>query len=120
MIEEDRTIIGRCGDGVIIKNQVPEIVDQEGKPSYLAYGNVPREMLTCEPSKLEYIKITEIQDCDSLVIASDGLTPIIGTDKESELYGTSGRQLQRRFNVWQMNEKIFSDDVSCIVFERNK
>ena len=119
VIEKDRTIVGQCGDGVIIRNRVPEIIDQDGKPSYMAYENVPREMLKCEPSKLDYIKITEVQDCDSLVIASDGLTPIIGTDKETELYGTTKRQLQRKFNVWQMRDKIFSDDVACIVFEKD-
>jgi serine/threonine protein phosphatase PrpC len=118
VIEKDRIITGQCGDGVIIKNRIPEVIDQDGKPSYMAYENVPREMLKCEPSKLDYIKITEVQDCDSIVIASDGLTPIIGTDKEVELYGNIKRQLQRKFNVWQMRDRVFSDDVSCIVFEK--
>ena len=61
-----------------------------------------------------------VSPVDRLVIASDGLIPALKAGKLPDIFGTKKRQLQRLFNVWQQKEKLFYDDVSCIVFEKEE
>jgi len=120
IIDDINTLIGRCGDGVIVINNDVIKFDQDNSPHYLAYGNIPDKYLTQSRTKLSGIEIRNYLTVNvkRLIIGSDGLTPLINHDKYhiSDLYGTKGRQLQRRINVWQ-NEKLFNDDVCCAVFE---
>lgn len=116
--------IGRCGDGITIINDIVNCVDHDDKPHYLAYANIPDKYLTSPRSELEglIIKSYDLSTIKRIVIASDGLKPLLDKTDENcclnNLYGNSGRQLQRRFNVWQQKTKMFYDDTSCIVIEK--
>jgi serine/threonine protein phosphatase PrpC len=124
VIEEERLVVGRSGDGVIIINDDVNIIDQQGKPHYIAYREIPPEFFTEPPGPREdfFITMYPASNVHKLVIASDGLVPVIRGQRQrlQEIYGTHKRQLQRKFNVWQQKEKLFYDDVSCIVFERKE
>ncbi|MBN2535433.1 MAG: protein phosphatase 2C domain-containing protein [Spirochaetales bacterium] len=120
VIEEDRIIIGRSGDGVIVINDQVKIIDQQGKPHYIAYREIPQEYFK-EPRGIVNdfsVNMYSASSINRFVIASDGLFPAIKAQKLPELFGTEKRQLQRKFNVWQQKEKFFYDDVSCIVFNK--
>jgi serine/threonine protein phosphatase PrpC len=118
-IFDDYVHIGYCGDGVIIIDDNIEVIDQKGSPHYIAYKNVPKEALEKQPTELSYFnfKTLKQKDVNKIVIATDGLLPIIDKSLVSQLYGTQKRQLQRKFNIWQ-EQKMFGDDASCIVFEK--
>lgn len=122
VIEEERIVIGRSGDGVIIINHDVNIIDQQGKPHYIAYREIPQEYFTGSPSALDDFSITlyPASPVNSLVIASDGLVPVVQEQKLPEIYGTKKRQLQRKFNVWQQKDRLFYDDAACIVFEKRE
>lgn len=122
VIRGDYVYIGHCGDGVYIINRKDksEIVniDQDNKPHYIAYHNVPVEALhNTDVIKGIYVQQYKLDDIDSIIIGSDGIEPLLQNNR-SELLHTSKRQLQRKFNVWQSKDKMFTDDASCIVFEK--
>jgi serine/threonine protein phosphatase PrpC len=119
VILEDKMIVGHCGDGVVINNDEIKNIDQKGKPEYIAYKNIPKEVLETNPSELKFfeIEVLDLNKVNKIVIGTDGIVPIIEKSMVSQLYGTQKRQLQRKFNLWQQ-EKLFGDDASCIVFEK--
>jgi serine/threonine protein phosphatase PrpC len=121
VIIDNKIIIGHCGDGVIIVNDDIRILDQIGSPHYIAYKNIPKEVLETNPSNLDFFKIEEYDftKINKIVIGSDGIQPLVDKKMISDLYGTQKRQLQRKFNVWQQN-KLFGDDATCIVIEKNE
>jgi len=122
VIDEEIIVIGRSGDGVIIVNDEVTIIDQQGKPNYIAYREIPLDFFegfSCPVDDFS-IQSYSVSSVDKVVIASDGIIPILKTEKYKEIFGTSKRQLQRKFNVWQQKEKVFFDDVSCIVFEKRE
>jgi serine/threonine protein phosphatase PrpC len=122
IMNEDRIIIGQCGDGIIIVNDEIKVIEQNNKPHYIAYNNVPEEYLSESKTILEGINIISYPtaNIERLVIASDGLKPLLKNENPSiaDLYHSQKRQLQRRFNVWQQSKMMFDDDVSCIVVEK--
>lgn len=122
VIEEERIVIGRSGDGVIMINDQWNIIDQQGKPHYMAYREIPPEFFSESPRAGDDFSVSmyPASSVDRLVIASDGLVPLIEGQRLPEIFGTKKRQLQRKFNVWQQKEKLFYDDVSCIVFEKKE
>lgn len=121
VIKKDKIVVGYAGDGIIlIETNGKKLIDrinQNNYPHYFVYNIVPKEyLLSNEPNEIiieEYL----VSDIESVVIATDGLDPLFEKDLIEEVYKTSGRQLQRKLNIWQ-NKKIFGDDVSCIVFEK--
>jgi len=117
VIDNDKIFIGRCGDGVIILNDDVQVIDENDRPSYVAYNCIPREYKQSNSLPVT-VQVDQIFTTNKIVIATDGLRAAITNNLTSELYGTTKRQLQRKFNVWQMQDKIFSDDTSCIVFEK--
>lgn len=119
ILVKNKIIIGNCGDGVIIVNKNIVTIDQDGKPEYIAYKSIPKEALETQPSSLNFFNIQTYDqfDVDSIVIATDGIQPIIDNNMFEQIYGTKKRQLQRKFNVWQ-NEGFFADDATCIVIEK--
>lgn len=122
IIDDLNIWIGHCGDGVIITDNKIESIDHSGKPHYFAYNLIPKEALNREPSGLEGIKIQciPIEVINRIVIATDGLQPLVDKQRTEELFGNSGRQLQRKFNVIQQIDKLFYDDTACIVFEKRE
>lgn len=125
VIDEENTFIGHAGDGIIVISQNNELhvenVDHNNSPHYIAYNLVDEELLksTKVKSDLE-IKRYPTSEIDSIIIASDGLEPLVEKNMLSELYGNTGRKLQRKFNVWQKIDRMFGDDVSCVIFEKWK
>lgn len=119
-LELEKLYLGNSGDGTIIFNYMPETIEQDGKPHYLAYETIPDEFLLTERTRLDSLTIQEydLSGIYSVVIASDGIQPLIEQHKMNELFRTKKRQLQRKFNLWSKKEKLFSDDASCVVFER--
>ena len=123
VITDDKLIIGHAGDGIIAISQNGQLnienVNHDNKPHYISYNLVPEEVLdsTKVKSNLE-IKCYPISEIDSIIIASDGLEPLVEKNMMSELYGNTGRKLQRKFNIWQ-NNRMFGDDVSCLVIEKS-
>jgi len=122
VIDKDKIFIGRCGDGVIILNDIVKVIDENDRPSYIAYNCIPQNykqnpFVTAEPVPSIQVQVDQIF-ATKIVIATDGLRAAIVNNLTPELYGATKRQLQRKFNVWQMQDKIFSDDTSCIVFEK--
>lgn len=122
VITDDKLIIGHAGDGIIAIKQNGllsiENVNHDNKPHYLAYNLVPEEVLDSVKVKSDIdISSYKTSEIDSVIIASDGIEPLIEKNLITELYGNKGRKLQRKFNIWQ-NSKMFSDDASCIVFEK--
>ena len=118
IINEHLSVVGHCGDGVIIVNKDIYTINQTGSPHYISYKCIPKEVLDKRSSELDFFNI-EMYPTDSvsqIVIGSDGLEPIINANLMDHLLGTQKRQLQRRFNLWQ-EQKMFSDDASCIVAE---
>jgi len=120
VIKGDYVYIGHCGDGIYIVNrgEKSEVVniDQDNLPHYLAYHCVPPEALM----GIDLLKGISVQqynfdDIDSVIIGSDGIEPLLSKNMVTELLHTKGRQLQRKFNVWH---EMFSDDASCVVFEK--
>lgn len=111
--------IGYCGDGIIIIDDNIDVIDQKSSPHYVAYKNVPKEALETTPTKLSFFKFKTLRqkDITKIVIATDGVKPILDNSLISQLYGNKKRQLQRKFNIWQ-EQKMFGDDASCIVFEK--
>lgn len=124
IIKDDYVYIGHCGDGIYIINrdEKSEIVniDQGNLPHYIAYHCVPHETLVGIDS-LKGISVQQynFDDINSVIIGSDGIEPLLSKNLITELLQTQGRQLQRKFNVWQ-SSKMFFDDASCIVFEKIK
>ena len=119
LIVNEQILIGYCGDGIIIVDDKIEILDQKGSPHYIAYKCIPKEILEKQPTELSFFKfrIYKQEDVKKIVIATDGLIPIIDKSLVNNLYGTQKRQLQRKFNLWQQ-QKLFCDDATCIVIER--
>jgi serine/threonine protein phosphatase PrpC len=122
VVIEDKIIVGYAGDGIIIvetnETKLTNRINQNNYPHYLAYNIVPKEyLLAIEPNDI-VIEEYSVNDVKSIVIATDGLDPLFEKKLIDEVYRTSDRQLQRKFNIWQ-NKKMFSDDVSCIVFEKD-
>jgi len=118
IINENLSVVGHCGDGVIIVNKNIYSVNQSGSPHYISYKCIPKEVLDKQPSELEYFNIETYptNSISHIIIGSDGLEPIINANLMDHLLETQKRQLQRRFNIWQQ-QKMFGDDVSCIVVE---
>jgi hypothetical protein len=107
---------------VIVINDDVKIIDQQGKPDYIAYREIPAVFFTesRRPGGDFSIGMYAASLVNRLVIASDGLVPVIRAQMLPELFRTEKRQLQRKFNVWQQKEKLFYDDVSCVVFEKRE
>lgn len=125
VIDKENTLIGHAGDGIMAISQNGELnvenVNHNNSPHYIAYNLVPEELLTSTKVKSDFeIKRYSTSDIDSIIIASDGLEPLVEKNMLSELYGNYGRKLQRKFNVWQKNDRMFGDDVSCVIFEKLK
>jgi serine/threonine protein phosphatase PrpC len=120
IIDDSNVWIGYCGDGVIITDNKIQSINQSGKPHYFAYNAIPKNVLEQEPSELDGIKIEciPIEVINKIIIATDGLQPLIDKQRVEELFGNTGRQLQRKFNVIQQIEKLLYDDTACIVFEK--
>lgn len=119
VIINDMIIVGHCGDGVIILNGERSSIDQEGRPEYIAYRSIPKEVLQTRPTALDFFQINVYpqESLDSVIIGTDGIEPLLDKGYLSDLYGTRKRQLQRKFNLWQ-EQKIFGDDATCIVIEK--
>jgi len=117
-ITNENVFIGNAGDGVIIKDDNVNIIDQNSQPYYPAYRSIKKEYLTVKDSSVGFITAEQITNLRRIVIGSDGIIPLINQNKVNELFGTKARQLQRKFNVWSDKDKMFYDDASCIVFER--
>lgn len=118
--EDNEIIIGQSGDGIIITNGIVNVIDQANSPHYIAYNNVPKDFLAGNGTKLRGIEIEILpeDEVSSIVIASDGLLPLLEMNMGEELFGTKKRQLQRKINVLQNKQKMFHDDISCVVFEK--
>lgn len=122
IITNDRVLIGSAGDGITVIKVNGEIstnkIDHDNMPHYYAYNIVPPQYLSLDVKS--DIKIEEylVNEVESIIIGTDGLEPVLDKSLIDRLYKTNGRQLQRKFNVWQNKDKMFSDDVSCIVFEK--
>lgn len=126
VLTNEIVIVGRCGDGVVVINDNVEfdnnLSDKDNKgPEYIAYKVVPKEALKTTPSSLGFFQIDSFheKDVNSIIIGSDGIQPILDKNLMSEMYGTKKRKLQRKFNLWQ-EEKLFADDATCIVVEKQK
>jgi serine/threonine protein phosphatase PrpC len=117
---DNKVILGHCGDGIIICNDEVTVINQAGSPHYIAYQSVPKEILDKNPTELKFfqIEILDQKNLNKIIIGTDGIQPLIDKSLYPQVYGTQKRQLQRKFNIWQQ-EKIFSDDATCLVFEKN-
>jgi len=114
-----KILIGNSGDGVvIIENQILRN-DQNDKPHYLAYQCIPNEYLSMNRNEMTslYITIHNFNYFDRFAIGSDGL---LALPNLQEIFGKKGRQLQRMFNVYQAKQKLFGDDTSCIILEKEE
>lgn len=111
-------IVGSCGDGIIVTDNDVRIIDQSNMPHYIAYNLVPKQYLVAH--ELTGITVSLLSsDVKKIVIATDGVQPVLNSEAwQQVLYGTTGRQLQRKFNVFQTKDKLFDDDASCIVLEK--
>lgn len=115
---------GKCcilhnGDGIYMVDGVISVIEQDGSPHYLAYELVPKHALEKQPSEIDSnFSLVECMNPARVMIASDGLIPLIEREElVAELFGTKGRQLQRKVNVWSEKKKMFFDDTSVIVVE---
>jgi hypothetical protein len=120
VIHNNGIVIGNAGDGIIVINNEISIIDQEGTPHYLSYRSVPKDFMTPDYPAHDDLSIRLLKEKEvyRVVIATDGLKPLIERKRTEELFGTEKRQLQRKFNLWQQKEKLFHDDVACIVCEK--
>jgi serine/threonine protein phosphatase PrpC len=119
VVVDNKVIVGNCGDGVVIINKQVREIQQSGKPEYIAYKTIPKEVLDKKPSELGFFDIFVFDESsiDSIIIGTDGIQPLIDNKLDSQLYGTQKRQLQRKFNLWH-EQKLFVDDATCIVIEK--
>jgi hypothetical protein len=115
-----KVIVGSCGDGIIIADDDVRTIDQSDAPHYLAYDLVPKERLVEGAHNLTGVTASLISpEVKKIVIATDGVQPLLNSAGwQQTLYGTTGRQLQRKFNVFQTKDKLFGDDASCVVLEQ--
>jgi hypothetical protein len=113
-----KVIVGSCGDGIIITDNDIRVIDQSDMPHYIAYDLVPKDRLMIQAHDLTGVTAS-LLEVKKVVIATDGVQPLLNSDTwQQVLYGTTGRQLQRKFNVLQTKDKLFDDDASCIVLEQ--
>jgi serine/threonine protein phosphatase PrpC len=124
LIRNDIVFVGHCGDGIIVLNNhlglgnIVNCIDERGSPDYIAYRLVPSNILKDSSKQIEIkVDVHCAAEIDKLVIATDGLQPLVDSLELDQLYDTQKRQLQRKFNIWQ-NDKKFGDDTSCIVVEK--
>jgi hypothetical protein len=107
----DMVYIGISGDGSTLCNDTESNNDQSNTPNYIDYNNVLGTNYGFDINKPYIFETLSPYRC---VIATDGVcTPL------NELTGYTGRQLQRKFNLLQRKSKTFTDDATCIVFERS-
>lgn len=120
---QEQTLIFYQGDGVFVVNDDVTILDQNDRPTYLGYSAIDRIWLPAEVSKLPEHFETVVIPGESLVrfaIASDSLGKEKNPDFFGELWGHKMPiGLQRRVNVWSLNEHKFQDDLSIITLEKN-
>lgn len=117
---DEETIVFYQGDGVFIVNEVVTVLDQNDLPAYIGYSAINRNLLLPEasspPDGFETLVIPS-GSITRLAIASDSL----GKEPEffTELWGYKMPiGLQRKVNVWSLNDHKFQDDLSIITLEK--
>lgn len=117
---ESETLIFNQGDGVVIVNDEVTLIDQKDQPAFIGYSAIKREWLPKQVSALPTGFDSRIILSDSIqkmAIASDGLGKEPGFF--AELWGHKNPAgLQRRVNVWSLNDHKFKDDLSIITLEK--
>ena len=118
---DEESIIFYQGDGVFVVNDTTTVLDENDYPHYIGYSLVDRKYIdpsaTALPTDFEVLAFSGSQ-ISKLAIASDAL-------KEepdfiaNELWGYENPMgLQRRVNVWSLNNHKFQDDLSVITLEK--
>lgn len=117
---ERETLIFYQGDGVYIVNDKVTVIDQEDRPTYIGYHAINRNLLPKSVSNIPYKFETVFMpsaEIGKMAIASDSLGK--EPDFYPELWGHKGISgLQRRVNVWSLNDHKFKDDISIITLEK--
>lgn len=114
----EQTVIFAAGDGLILLNDLVLPINQENKPSYLAYSILDRQLLSEEfepASGFEAWALPTIE-LERLAIWSDGFDPALAGEIWQS--GPNPRSLQRKLNVWA-TQKRFHDDTTGILVERS-
>lgn len=117
---ETETLFFWEGDGVYIINDEITAIDQDDKPTYIGYHAIDRrwlpETVSTLPQSFETLTVPS-EEIQKLAVASDGLSK--EPDFYQELWGyKSPAGLQRKVNMWSLNDHKFLDDLSIITLEK--
>jgi hypothetical protein len=119
---ETETMIFYQGDGVYIVNDEITVIDQKDRPAYIGYHAINRKWLPSSVSEVQRgfeTLVYPTKTIKKMAIASDSLDKEKDPDFYPELWDHKGiNSLQRRVNVWSLNEHKFKDDLSIITLEK--
>lgn len=113
----EKTVLFTAGDGLILLNELILPLNQDNKPSYLAYGILDKTLLgeNFEPSEGFEAWEFPTAELERLAVWSDGFDPALAAEIWN--LGNNPRSLQRKLNVWA-TQKRFHDDATGLVLER--
>lgn len=138
---EDRIYVAHQGDGIIYASwgkefadesgatpYVLNIIDQNNRPSYPAYGAIPASMLEDGKSELEPLKVHYMKSPEVVIVSTDGAKRFFTENRTIDLINTKGNMgLQRRLNSGHLNfhpstsrkpEWEVKDDAAIITVKR--
>jgi hypothetical protein len=101
-------IIGYSGDPVIQINKKLHIINKNNFPDYLAYRYLD--------TNLANLHMEEIKNPSDIMIASDGIIPVMDHYESFHECQTS-IQLQRKLNILMERKKLIRDDTSIIILK---
>lgn len=113
LVAGERSVIFSAGDGMIILDDAVERIDQDNRPSYIAY-HLLRDDLS-ETTLPEKFAVQYPSDWQTLAIATDGFDESLAGEIQGFMHP---RGLQRQLNVWSNQGKYFRDDATLITLER--
>lgn len=121
VVGPEETEIISAGDGVYCVNDDITTIDFDNMPPYPAYHLVDQTFLSPDRSLLPdsfRSMVYRTADISKLAIGSDAWGPY--TDLINELWGSfHPNSVQRKMNVWSINNHYLQDDASIIVIEKS-
>jgi hypothetical protein len=113
IVGDEQTVIFSAGDGLILVNDHTLVLNQDNRPTYLAYDILNPAHLTENRSSTGFeTQFYDTSAIERLAIWTDGFDPALAHEL-TEL-SAHPRALQRKLNVWS-SQKRFHDDTTGIL-----